>query len=488
MRTVFQVVATMVAANAAVAFGADAKAKTTPQESKAKATEAQVTTTAQATDAKGDSKETEKAGDASASAAPLILPESAVLPEGVVRLRGVVGAATATTGFDRDAKSIDLGAKLKATVGAGVLEFAITDKISGQILVPFRSAANFEVTDDAKFRDYVKQTSAYKDFYAQATAYAKKNLSLLVADTVSKKVKAAGLPDAVALQQASLAKTAIENALANNTPFSDDIPLTALGLGTIKKGQNLNDEIDRILLDAGVETAKSRGIATGIGDIEVGAKYAFSTVKEPMLEGVPFYASLGLGVRLNSGHFKSAAVDNKAATGRGTTDLGLRVNADYNIVDGLQFQFENQSEMMIQKGKTYKPAATAGFAVAGITDYDTGKLYTAGTDVDYERTGMRQVGYTKLVFAPGVFSSSLNPLKINAKYSYDYDAKVKIDGVEQKDDPTRSTSVALGLGLDGLQVGLPFQADIDYVMPVSGRNVGFASKVNVGTLKLYYKF
>ena len=437
-------------------------------------------------------KEAAKTDGEASSGPSLIIPESAVLPEGVVRLRGVVASATATTGFDRDAKSIDIGATLKATAGAGVLEFAITDKISGQILVPFRSEANFEVTDAAKFREYVKQTSAFKDFREQGLAFANANLAELAGElkgqTERAKLIAAGVPapnaDIAYAQYKAGTKLVVANALATNTPVGEAISLASYGLGTIGATENLKDGIERVLLDAGVATAASKGIAKGIGDIEIGAKYAFSSVKEPMIEGVPFYASVGLGVRLNSSHFKSAAVDNKAAVGRGTTDLGLRLNADYDIIEGLQFQFENQAEMMIQKGKTYKPAALAGF----VKDYDTGKLYTAGTDVDYERTGMRQVGYTKLVFAPGIFASSLNPLKINAKYSYDYDAKVKVDGVEQKDEATRSTSVAFGLGLDGLQMGLPLQADIDFVMPVSGRNVGFASKANVGTLKLYYKF
>lgn len=528
MRSVFQVVASMVLANATVAYGADMKSTVTNLKKDAAATAADAKTDLKnaqkkvegaaqdaqkkaeaspapaaapaaapavtADDAKKAATDAKKEGAevAKATGASLIIPESAVLPEGVVRVRGVVGAARATTGFDRDSKSIDLGATLKATAGAGVLEFAITDKISGQILVPFRSAGTLEITNETKFRDYVKQTSAYKDFYAQGVAFAKANLPTLISESAAAQAraqaKAAGATDAVADATAAAVKatfkTNVTNAIAANKPLGLEVPLSAYGLGTIGATENVNDAIDRVLLDAGVATAKSKGIAKGIGDIEVGAKYALSTEKEPLIAGVPFFASVGLGLRLNSSHFKTAASENKTATGRGTTDLGLRLNADYNVVEGLQLQLENQSEMMVQKGKTHKFAAVGGF----IKDYDTGKLYTARTDVDYERTGMRQVGYAKLVLAPGAFSESLNALKVNAKYSYDFDAKVKVDGVEQKDDATRYTSVAFGLGLDGLQMGLPVQADLDYVLPVSGRNVGAANKATVGTLKLYYKF
>jgi hypothetical protein len=477
---------------------AQKKAEATPAPAAAPvaSTSAPAVTADDAKKAASDAK-TEGAEVSKATGASLIIPESAVLPEGVVRVRGVVGAARATTGFDRDSKSIDLGATLKATAGAGVLEFAITDKISGQILVPFRSAANFEVTNDAKFRDYVKQTSAYKDFYAQGAAFAKANLPTLISESAPVALLAAGaraqaiaagasdaVADATAAAVKTQYKTAVTNAIAANQPLGTAVPLSAYGLGTIGATENVNDAIDRVLLDAGVATAKSKGIAKGIGDIEIGAKYALSTEKEPLIAGVPFFASVALGLRLNTSHFKTAAAENETATGRGTTDLGLRLNADYNLIEGLQLQVENQSEMMVQKGKTHKFAALGGF----VKDYDTGKLYTTRTDVDYERTGMRQVGYAKFVLAPGAFSSSLNSLKVNAKYSYDFDAKVKVDGVEQKDDAARYTSVAFGLGLDGLQMGLPVQADVDYVMPVSGRNIGAANKTTVGTLKLYYKF
>jgi len=531
MRSVFQVVASMVLANATVAYGADVKSAVTnvkkdaaaaAADAKAKAAEVKTKVDAAAKEAekkveqKADStpaaststtapvsadaakeavKEAKAEGAqvAKATGPSLIIPESAVLPEGVVRARGVVAAARATKGFDRDSKSIDLGAKLKATVGAGVLEFAITDKISGQILVPYRSAGQLDVTDAAKFREFVKQTSGFKDFYAQGSELLKGQLPDALGTQAAALAKATALANPAtapfADQAAANTKTQVKNAvtaaLAANTalPLGQPVPLAAYGLGTIGATEKINDAIDRVLLDAGVETALSKGIATGIGDIELGAKYAWSTEKEPWFAGVPFYTSVALGLRLNTSHFKSAAVDNKSATGRGTTDLGLRLNADYNIVEGLQLQLENQSEMMVQKGKTYKATSKGG-----LKDYDTGKVYTTGTDVDYERVGMRQVGYAKLVFAPSMISDSLSSLKLNARYSYDFDAKVKIDGVEQKDEATRYTSAMFGLGFDGLQMGLPIQADIDYVMPVSGRNVGFASETTVGTLKLYYKF
>ena len=519
MRTVFQVVATMVVANAAVAYGADAKdaaakikagAAATAADAKAKASDVATGAKAQAaetkatvkeaaaeatkkaeaqpapaaqpatspmTEAKEMAKEAAVAGAVAAKAVgpSLIIPESAVLPEGVVRARGVVASVKATSGFDRDSKSIDLGATLKATAGAGVLEFGITEKISGQILVPFRSAANFKVDDEAKFRSYVNQSSEYKHQYAQISKQLKENIPLGARAAVLKQGGTEPLADGTA--------AAVASAIANNTPLGQATPLTSLGFGTIGATEKMGDGIDRLILDRAVSKYRVQNIDTGIGDIELGAKYALSTEKEPWFDGVPFYTSIAAGLRLNSSHYKSAVVAGELPIGRGTTDLGIRLNADYNLLSGAQLQLENQTEFMVAKGKTYKAAS-----VGGIKDFATDKVYATATDVDYERKGMRQVGFAKLVLAPGALVESLNAVKINTKLSYDFDAKTKVDGVEQSDEATKSTSLALGLGFDGLQMGVPVQVDFDYVMPSTGRNVLSAYRSSVGTLKLFYKF
>ena len=188
MKSVFQVVATMVLANATVAYGADAKSAVTNAKQGAAATAADAKTKAgevltgaktqanevkatvkdaaqdatkkadasqpaasqpaaapavTAQDVKDAAKEVKEAvaaqGDSSSlagKAKSLIIPESAVLPESVLRFRAIYGAATSTKGYDSNGNKIENGLKITANQSIAVLEYGITDRISAQLLMP----------------------------------------------------------------------------------------------------------------------------------------------------------------------------------------------------------------------------------------------------------------------------------------------------------------------------------------------------------------
>jgi len=127
---------------------------------------------------------------------------------------------------------------------------------------------------------------------------------------------------------------------------------------------------------------------------------------------------------------------------------------------------ENQSEVMLVKGKTY----------------------VGTSEVDYARDGMRQVGYTKLVLAPGTWIPSADFLLLNARYNWDNDAATKTDGVKSTGPAVVGRTMQFGLGFDGLKLKLPVQLDYDRVMAAKSRNVANAFDANVVTLKLFYKF
>ena len=72
--------------------------------------------------------------------------------------------------------------------------------------------------------------------------------------------------------------------------------------------------------------------------------------------------------------YKKAVENGLVPNGRGTTDFGLRLNADYDFTRGVQLQVENQTEFMVLKGRTYS---------------------SSGKEVDYARSGAREIGYVK---------------------------------------------------------------------------------------------
>ncbi len=230
-----------------------------------------------------------------------------------------------------------------------------------------------------------------------------------------------------------------------------------------------------LLGEKGIEDFAEKTKASGIGDIEVGLKYKFSTVEEPIFVEIPFYASLALGLRMNTSGYKDATKDGKLPVGRGTNDLGIRLNADYGIVQGLMLQVENQTEFMVMKGETY----------------------SSGKKVDFERDGIRNVGYGKLVVAPGAWYAPIDVLSFGAKYAYNFDAKTKTDGksVEGAIAP-ESQSLVTSASLNGFVHGIPLQFDVDYTVPVSGKGnldnyrlseTPVAASV-AATLKAFYKF
>jgi len=375
----------------------------------------------------------------------VITPESAVLPANVARFRGVYVNAEGESGFDASGKKTDSGIEIKAVAGAAIFEYGLNEKISLQFLAPLRKSTSLSVADKSKFlSNYQIQSKVEQVIDGQFAAI---------------------------LQNATIA--ALYN---SNTPAPQNIPITGTSI-TIPSGTPVKTYLDTVkqtLVSSTVaseyEKAKSSAEATkfdkGLGDIELGAKYNFSSQAEPRFSGLPLYFSVGLGVRLNSSGYAEAVENGITPFGRGTTDLGLRLNADMDIVSGLQLHLENQTEMMLAKGKTF----------------------SGGKEVDYERVGSRQIGYAKFVLAPGAWASAVDMIRFSAKYNYDNDAKTKTNGVNQTDSAATKRSATYGISYNGFVQNIPVQVDFDLENPISGKNQVFVTENKVLTLKLYNRF
>ena len=510
MRTVFQVVATMVVANAAVAYGADAKdaaakikagAAATAADAKAKASDVATGAKAQAAETKATVKEAAAEATKKAEAQPapaaepattpiteakemakeavasqagntselagtpksLIIPESAALPESVLRFRAIYAGATSTSSYDSNANKVENGLKISANQSVAVLEYGVTDRISAQLLVPYSLGGKVTVDDKDKFTSQIFKPKVEATV---AAGVAKFKAALPALETGAAGASAAAfalaykagasLPIEADLGNFDAAFTGVKiPANTNIKTFVDSKLAPALITGALASSAQY---------DAAKKIAEDTKFQEGLGDVQLGAKYALSTVSAPWFDGVPLYTSIGAGVRFNTGKFKEAAKDGKQAAGRGTTDLGIRVNADYEPLNGVQLQLENQTELMLAKGKTYSDSK----------------------EVDFERDGMRQNGYSKLVVAPGTWIPAADFLMLNARYNWDNDAATKRDG-KQLSSVKIGRSAQVGVGFDGLKLKLPVQLDYDYVLPAKSRNAT-AFGANVVTLKLFYKF
>lgn len=180
-----------------------------------------------------------------------------------------------------------------------------------------------------------------------------------------------------------------------------------------------------------------------------------------------------MGLRLPTGQFTDVPAGFRS-TGRGTTDLGLRLNLDYNPLPGVWLAAQNQTERMIVAGKK-----------KGTSLVDNTNTY--GDAKKFERKGVRNVGFLRAVWGLGNITQTLKMIGVNTMWKYDIDAPEYIDGTLQS---ARKQAYAwtAGLTLDGLAYRIPAQLDIDYDMPIAGKNNRLAASILGITLKGYYRF
>ncbi len=388
-------------------------------------------------------------------------PEGKTLPARVVRVRVPFRFASGDSGYDADGKKTSPGVELNA-VGMGVvLEYGVSDDFSLQVLAPI-ILSNSLGMNATQFR----QSAPYKANYEKFIT------------TAGNLLESRGIcPSAAACA-----------ALINSgyaLPYGTQLTLPTGEALEVKAGQPVKDVADALVLGG----ARPEKGTTGLGDVEIGGLYAVLNERGPFT-GSPIFLSLGGGFRLPTGSFKDVPTSQRA-TGRGTFDLGLRSNLDYTPLRGLFLSWQNQAEFMLAKGKKKRSSVldsgqlneadpTTPLAVASGSD---GK----GNELDFERKGVRNVGYLKAALALGILSDAVESLSVNGQFKYDYDAKEYLGGVSQG-EARRYYGLLAGVSWDGLAYRLPLQFDVEYEVPVGGENLALTAKVLSTTLKGYYRF
>ena len=353
-----------------------------------------------------------------------VLPRGKTLPKDVFRFWAPYRAITADQAFDASGKLQDAPVDIEVRASALVLEYGITDDISFQLVVP-------------QFR---KNRVSLNSKKAQQTAIQ-------------------GIAQGLAQDPRIPCKTVAECSAWIDAGNSLPVDLN-LGPAVVPAGVPLKQAA--ILAASNAKAAVDNDGAIGLGDVEIGALYK-------AVETSNFMFAAGLGFRLPTGTF--GEVD-ELDTGRGTTDLGLRLNLDYALTRASLLSWQHQFERMIFAG-------------------EKNQLGTS-EKLDFERVGVRSHGSLQLGYNLGNLDMALKSLGVTMSANYDFDAETRIDG-EVTESALKSSrrsqlySGAMTFNINGLDYGIPGSLELEYTRPFQGKNA-VATRMNGFILKGYVKF
>jgi len=381
--------------------------------------------------------------------------EGQTLPDKVVRLRTLYSLVTADSGFDSDGKRQDLGMTLRVHASAMVLEYGVGNRLTLQVLAPYY--LRNELAIDA-------------DQFAKSTTYKEKVASFQAG--VGTKLKAQGIcPTEDACAQLINEGYALPADTAVTLPTGETLLL--------KAGVPIKSYAHALVIGA----ARPVAGRTGLGDVEFGALYS-------VFRRVNFGFSLGGGLRLPTGSFADVPAAERG-TGRGTLDLGLRLNLDFRPVQGVWLSFQNQAEVMLRAAKR-KRTSLLNSENLNEADPEADAAVAAGADGNpndqkFERRGIRHVGFFKIGWGLGTITQKLAPLGVQAQYKYALQSEAFADG-KSLGERESTQSLLGGLILDGLAYKWPIQLNWDVDRPIAGKNVALATATQTIQAKLYYRF
>jgi len=121
-----------------------------------------------------------------------------------------------------------------------------------------------------------------------------------------------------------------------------------------------------------------------------------------------------------------------------------------------------------------------------------GKKKVGTTTADFERNGIRNIGFLKAAVAAAALSPSLEPLSLYGLYNWDVDGQERVDGVAAG-ARHNGRSITWGLSLSGLEAGLPLSLDVEQDRPFEhatwgAKNIKLATSSTNVTLKAYMRF
>ena len=384
--------------------------------------------------------------------------EGQTLPQGVMRARALYRFAHSEKSFADAGAAQSSGFTFQAQAAAAIVEYGITPAISLQAVVQTVLESQLSL-DGGKFTG--------------SRLYKKNYTSFL--EGVAEKLVESGLCESVSVCVEALDKQNL------SLPYNKDVVLASGETLTLKQGIPVKTYAAPFILNS-IVPKEGR---TGLGDVETGVLVAVAHPDVGYIRDWSTRMSAGVGVRWPTGSFVDVPRAQRA-TGRGVTDLGIRMNLDHPVGDSLMFSFQNQTEVMILECKKKRPSLVQSTELNRADPTVTGADGVAN-NAAYTRESQRHTGFLKAAWHAGAASELLQPVLLNAFIKYDLDNPGELGG-KSLGDASKQYSAQVGVTLDGLRLSLPVQLDLDYEVPFFGENKPVAAQVLSATLKAFYRF
>jgi hypothetical protein len=389
-----------------------------------------------------------------------VIGEGKTLPERVFRLKAPLKFSWGNKSFDSKGNKVDNGLSISAGVLGIKLEYGITNDLSLQVGAPVVLQNRFGLNGE-KFLNSEKGSAQVKKFLSGVAA----------------KMQALGV-----CKSTETCNSLIQN---NYVLPVRNVVLPTGEVLTVQNGVPVKTIAESLVANA-IKPANGKA---GFGDMEVGLLYSLINERGP-ISGQPIYVSTGLGMRIPTGQFEKVPAGQRV-TGRGTLDLGFRLNLDYNPFPGVYFLAENLSETMLASGKKRRSSLISSTEL-NTADPTNATLRAAGADgvsnsQKFERKGIRNLGFVRASWGLGNLSQDLKWAGLYTQFKYDFDGEERLDGLAQG-EKRRLFSWQTAFIFDGLAYKIPAQLEFEYDTPVAGKNVSVATQGLTTTFKTYYRF
>lgn len=388
----------------------------------------------------------------------LLIGEGQTLPHGIFRSRWLHRSVTSDSSFADFGTAKPSGFQLRAQAAAVILEMGITPAVSLQVVVP-AVLSNELSLDGAQF--------------TQSQLYNKNEAKFL--NGIAENLVESGLCENVSLCMTALTEKNL------SLPYDKEIVLPTGETLAIKQGIPLKAYAAPFLVNS-IVPAEGR---TGLGDVEVGFLMAVADPKVGYIRDWDTGFSLGLGLRLPTGAFTSVP-QSQRSTGRGVTDLGVRMNLDRLLSKSVMLSVQHQTELMLLAGEKKRSSLLSSGEFNSADPSVAGADGVANTAV-FTRKSPRHIGFFKVAWSAASLAEMLHIFVVNGFLKYDFDSPGELGGLSLG-DASAHYSAQVGLSLNGLRVGIPLQLDFDYEMPLAGSNKVVAARVMTTTLKSYFRF